>query len=75
MLDGGLKEAVEVEDHVQLDGKENEDSSGNAEDVARTGKGRKVNQERIKRVKKTFRPSWFRNIIDNSENGIKGKNN
>jgi hypothetical protein len=70
-----LKEAVEVEDHVQLDRKEDEDSSGNAEDVERAGKGGKVSQERIKQLKKTFRPSWFRNIVDNSENEIKGKNN
>lgn len=75
MLDGGLKEAVEVEDQARLEQEEGEDSSGNAEDVERGGKGRKVSQERIKRLKKTFRPSWFRNIIDNSENGIKGKNN
>lgn len=75
MFDGGLKEAFEVEDQARPAQQEDEDSSGNAEDVERAGKGGKVSQERIKRLKKTFRSSWFRNIIDNSENGIKGKNN
>ncbi len=56
MFDGGLKEALEVEDQAQLEQEEDED-------VERAGKGRKVSQERIKRLKKTFRSSWFRNII------------
>lgn len=68
-----LKEAVEVEDHVQADRKEDEDSSGSAEEVKRQDKTKMIKKERIERLKKTFRPNLLRDIIDNSENGIKGK--
>ncbi len=54
-----LKKAIEVEDQAWLEQKGDEDSCGSGEDVERAGKSRKLGQERIKRLKKTFRPRWY----------------
>jgi hypothetical protein len=65
MLDGGLKEAVEVEDHVKLEREGAQDSPGKAENVEGEENTGKVTKERIERLKRAFRPGRLRDIIDN----------
>lgn len=68
-----LKEAVEVEDQVQLKREGAEDSPGNAENVEGEEKTGKVSKERIERLKRTFRPNRLQDIVDTQEKGNQRK--
>jgi hypothetical protein len=69
-----LKETIEVEDYIHLDRKEDEISSGGAEHRGRARKDRKISQKRVRRLKKAFKPSQLREIIEIFEDNNNGKN-
>ncbi len=73
MFDGGLKEAVEVEDQVKLEREEAEGSPGNAENVEGGEKTRKISEERIERLKRAFRPNRLQDFVEIREEGNQRK--
>ncbi len=73
MFDGGLKEAVEVEDQIQLEREKAEDSPGNAENVEGGEKTEKVSKERIERLRRAFRPIQLQDFIEIREERNQGK--
>ncbi len=56
-----MKETVEVEDQAHLDQEEARNSSGDVENI-KQGQTKKVNKERIERLKKAFRPRRLQDI-------------
>lgn len=69
MLDGGLKEAVEVEDQIRLEREKAERSPGNAENVEGGEKTGRASKERIERLKRAFRPSELQDTVVIREEG------